>query len=100
MSYGLQEKLNISVATHYTNSDISYNIAGKEDQYKLWGKIIMESIINTLVIFPYSCTIWVNVDINNVKIDNWFDIMMHILLYTGFSNPYFSTKDPLNKDYN
>jgi len=98
--YGIQERLNISTATDYPGVNNSYDITGIEDQYKLWGKIIMESIINTMVIFPYTATIWTFVDINNVRIDNWFDIMMHILLYTGFSNPYVSTKDPLNKDYN
>jgi hypothetical protein len=98
--YGLEERPNISVATDYSSPDISYEIIGQEEQYKLWGKIIMESIINTMVIFPYTATIWTCIDINNVNIDNWFDIMMHILLYTGFSNPYVSTKDPLNKDYN
>jgi hypothetical protein len=97
--YGIRETPNVSMATPYASPDISYDITNREDQYKLWGKIIMESIINTLVLFPFTATIWVGVDINNVKIDNWFDIMMHILLYSGFSNPYFSTKDPLNKDY-
>jgi len=98
--YGVKDVPNISTSTNYLSPDTSYSIAGSEDKYKLWGKIIMESIINALVIFPYDATIWTCIDVNNVKIENWFDIMCNILLYTGFSNPYFSTKNPLNNDYN
>lgn len=101
--YGLTDKFNLSNSTFYPSPESSFIISDHEDHedhYKLWGKILMESIINTLTVFPYSATIWISIDINNVKVDNWFDIMANILLYTGFSNPYFSTKDPLNKDYN
>ena len=98
--YGLQDVLNIRESTPYPSPDVSYEISGQEDQYKLWGKIIMESIINSLVLFPYAATIWVGIDINDVKIKNWFDIMVHILLYNGFSNPYFATRNPFAEDYN
>ena len=74
-----------------------YNLVDYEKYniYKLC-KIIMESIINTLAIFPYGATIWTQIDINN----DWFDIMLNILLEAGFDNPYLSTKDPLNNNYN
>lgn len=73
---------------------------GQNINYYGWGLYILETIMNTFIIDPFDINIWFGIDINSSKRGElWSDILIKIFIDHSFANPYFSTKDPMNIDY-
>jgi hypothetical protein len=62
-----------------------------EASFKI-GKIILDAILFTTMIFNYNATIWVGIDI----VDERYNLLTDIFVDQGFGNPYLATTDPLN----
>lgn len=62
-------------------------------KYNLY-KLVLESIINSCILFPIDATLWLNIDMNSQNFMQCLDMYIKF----GFKNPYFGKRDPLMND--